>query len=193
MRKRGTVAATAVVVALIALLVAVLAGQSPGTERGARAAVSAADSPTNVIGKVSTIHYHNQGTHGPFDVLGFTYGVKSPRDPATGQASGRRQHSPLVITKQLDADSPRLFKALVTNENINQLVLNIYRPNAGNDVYMTYTLTNAHVSQVHHEGFGVPETIPLEEVSFVFQSICVEYTPQNGSSIDSCDDWRVSP
>jgi type VI secretion system secreted protein Hcp len=191
MRNRGTVAGTAVVLALIAMLVAVMAGQSPGVVKApSAAAVSAADSPTNVIGEVSTIQYKNHGTHGPFDVLGFSYGVKSPRDAATGQASGKRQHAPVVITKELDAESVRLFQAVVTNENLPTLVLNIYRPNAGSDVYMRYTLTNAHVSQIHHEGSGVPETIPLEEVSFVFQKICVTYNP-GPSSVQACDDWQA--
>jgi type VI secretion system secreted protein Hcp len=192
MRNRGTVAGTAVVVALIAMLVAVMAGQSPGAVKASSTApVSAADSPTNVIGQVSTIEYKNHGTHGPVDVLGWDWTVKSPRDLATGQASGKRQFTPLVITKQMDAESIRLFQAVVTNENLPSVVLNIYRPNAGTDVYMRYTLTNAHVSQIHQGGSGVPETIPLEEVSFVFQKICLTYNPGQGQT-QACDDWQAS-
>lgn len=33
--------------------------------------------------------------------------VTSPRDRASGQASGKRMHKPFVITKELDAASPR--------------------------------------------------------------------------------------
>lgn len=32
----------------------------------------------------------------------FTYDVKAPRDVATGQSSGKRQHKPITITKSFD-------------------------------------------------------------------------------------------
>jgi hypothetical protein len=34
--------------------------------------------------------------------------IKSPRDAATGQASGKRQHEPITIKKELDKSSPKL-------------------------------------------------------------------------------------
>jgi hypothetical protein len=34
--------------------------------------------------------------------------IKSPRDVATGQASGKRQHEPITIQKELDKSSPKL-------------------------------------------------------------------------------------
>jgi hypothetical protein len=42
-------------------------------------------------------------------VLAFQYGVKSPCDAATGQASGKRQHQPIVITKAWGTASPQLL------------------------------------------------------------------------------------
>ena len=33
-------------------------------------------------------------------------GVVSPRDPATGQATGRRQHANIGLVKEWDANSP---------------------------------------------------------------------------------------
>ena len=41
-------------------------------------------------------------------VLAFE-GVVSPRDIATGQSSGKRQHSPVRITKEWDANTPMLI------------------------------------------------------------------------------------
>ncbi len=37
------------------------------------------------------------------------YTVKSPRDVATGQSSGKRMHKPFIITKELDKSTP-MFK-----------------------------------------------------------------------------------
>jgi hypothetical protein len=44
--------------------------------------------------------------------VSFTYNVKSPRDAASGQASGKRMHKPMVIRKEWDATSPQLAKEL---------------------------------------------------------------------------------
>ena len=35
-------------------------------------------------------------------------GIVSPRDPATGQATGRRSFKPLNVTKELDKSTPIL-------------------------------------------------------------------------------------
>lgn len=42
-------------------------------------------------------------------VLYFEYNVKAPRDVATGQSSGKRQHGEVVITKEWNATTPILF------------------------------------------------------------------------------------
>jgi type VI secretion system secreted protein Hcp len=50
------------------------------------------------------------------DVLALQYELITPRDTETGQASGKRQHNPLVSKKQWGAATPQLFQALATNE-----------------------------------------------------------------------------
>jgi type VI secretion system secreted protein Hcp len=40
------------------------------------------------------------------EVYGYDFLVQSPRDPATGQASGKRQHQPVKIIKRWDGSSP---------------------------------------------------------------------------------------
>ncbi|MDE3109811.1 MAG: type VI secretion system tube protein Hcp [Acidobacteriota bacterium] len=39
------------------------------------------------------------------------------RDMATGQASGKRMHKPLVITKEMDSASPKLYQACATGKH----------------------------------------------------------------------------
>lgn len=41
-----------------------------------------------------------------------SYEVKSPRDVATGQSSGKRMHKPFIITKELDKSTPLLRTAV---------------------------------------------------------------------------------
>src|SRR5207237_380983 len=92
-----------------------------------------------------------KGHEGSSEVLGFAYGVSSPRDAATGQASGKRIHKPLIITKELDKSSPILFQALVTNEVLPEVNFQFTR--AGSDgkeiQYYTIKLTNATISEIH--------------------------------------------
>lgn len=42
--------------------------------------------------------------------IAFTNEVKSPRDAASGMATGKRTHKPIVITHELDKSSPLLMK-----------------------------------------------------------------------------------
>jgi hypothetical protein len=52
-----------------------------------------------------------KGPTGQSRVLKFSYGVGSPRDVFTGQASGKRQHKPIVITREPGAASPQFYGA----------------------------------------------------------------------------------
>lgn len=81
----------------------------------------------------------------------YSYDVKSPRDAASGQATGKRQHKPITITKEWGASSPQLMKAMATGEVIPRVLLEFPR-NATNpdseramEVFMTIELTNVVV------------------------------------------------
>lgn len=43
-------------------------------------------------------------------VLESSGNVKSPRDVATGQSSGKRQHQPITFSKRIDKSSPVLYR-----------------------------------------------------------------------------------
>ena len=62
--------------------------------------------------------------------LAFSYEVTSPRDVATGQASGRRQHGPVTFVKAWGAASPQLFQALTTNEVLKTVLFEFVGTNA---------------------------------------------------------------
>src|SRR4051812_48313859 len=59
-----------------------------------------------------------KGREGKIMVIAFDHEVVSPRDAASGQATGRRVHKPFVITKEFDQSSPLLYSALANNETI---------------------------------------------------------------------------
>jgi type VI protein secretion system component Hcp len=53
------------------------------------------------------------------EVISISHGTLTPRDPNSGLASGKRQHQPVTITKEVDATSPKLLQALWSNEALD--------------------------------------------------------------------------
>lgn len=82
--------------------------------------------------------------------------VKSPRDAASGQASGRRQYQPLIIRKRIDKASPLLAKAMAGKQLIGQIVVS--------NQATRYTLSEVMVS-------SITTASGVETVSFTYQKI----------------------
>ena len=130
---------------------------------------------------------------GKIPALRFVYEIKSPRDAATGQASGKRQHSPITITKEWGAASPQLFQALVMNEVLESVLFEFIQTGTegAEEVYYTIKLTNATIANLKQyldqtkqdTGFA---THAFEDVSFTFQKIEVAH---NIAKTAASDDW----
>jgi type VI secretion system secreted protein Hcp len=121
--------------------------------------------------------------------LAFEYAVTSPRDAGSGQATGRRQHSPITITKRWGAATPQLFQALVTNELLKSVLIEFVKtsPQGKEVVYHTVKLTNANVVSI--EQYANPEDRELEEVSISFQKIEIDNKDGGTSAVD---DWQTA-
>ncbi|MEK7863105.1 MAG: type VI secretion system tube protein TssD, partial [Chloroflexota bacterium] len=61
-----------------------------------------------------------KGREGSISVQYLQSKIVSPRDAASGLATGKRQHEPLVVRKTVDRSTPLLLNALVTNENLTE-------------------------------------------------------------------------
>lgn len=134
-----------------------------------------------------------KGQDGKIVVIAADHELLSPRDPATGQATGRRQHRPFVITKEVDRSSPLLYRAFASNENLTEWELQFWGANPqGVDVQRyVVALTNASIANIkfHLPNLKRPELAPYllyEEVSFVYQKIV--WTWSDGG-ITAQDDW----
>ena len=126
----------------------------------------------------------------------FALETDSPRDVATGQASGKRQHKPVLFTKEWGAASPQLYQALATNEVLKHVVFEFVR--TGQDgqqsVFHTITLTNASVASIRSY-LDLTDTSgdaydgrTLEDVAFVYQKIAMQ---NNDGKTSVVDDWQV--
>ena len=142
-----------------------------------------------------------KGREGKIMVIAAEQEVNSRRDASTGLATGRRQHKPLVIFKEIDQSSPRLYSALVGNETLSNWELQFWGPSIGTAAtasgkeVMRYTvrLSNAVISDIRFQMLNNknPDLVryaEYEEVSFVYEKI--EWTWVQGG-ISASDDWQL--
>jgi type VI secretion system secreted protein Hcp len=128
-------------------------------------------------------------------VIAAGHEVISPRQAASGLPTGKRQHAPFTITKEVDVSSPRLYTALVNNENIEEFRLEFWQPSRmGKEVqFYTVELLNASISGIRFEMLNnkYPENMQHKErehVSFCYQKII--WTWVDGG-ITAEDDWEA--
>jgi type VI secretion system secreted protein Hcp len=131
-----------------------------------------------------------KGREGTIPVTAFSYGVISPRDSASGLPTGKRQHRPVLVTSPTGPQTPKLFEALVTNEDLTAVELDVYEPNRTGveSLALTIKLTNASQAEldVDEQPSGAAETL-ADHYSFTFQKIEVTWVP---GKIVGSDDWE---
>ena len=128
-------------------------------------------------------------------VIAVSHDIYSPRDAASGLATGKRRHGPFVITKELDKSSPLLYSVLVNNENIKSWKLQFWRPSATGAEVQNYTieLVNATIASVkfrmaNNKNPELMKYAEYEEVSFTYQKIIWTW---NDGGITAEDDWEA--
>ncbi len=143
-----------------------------------------------------------KGREGKIMVIAVNHEIESPRDSASGLATGRRQHKPFIITKELDQSTPLLFSAMIDNENIVEWELQYFAPKkattgaAGAGVETnnyTVKLTNATIINIksimlNNKDAAFAKFAPYEEIAFTYQKI--EWTWVVGT-ISATDDWQA--
>jgi type VI secretion system secreted protein Hcp len=130
------------------------------------------------------------------EVMQVSHGVASPRDRASGQATGRRFHEPLRVLKRVDKATPLLFQALVENQIHPKIELKWFRPSPADgttEFYFVIALENASVVKIAPELRFTrdPESAnypPLEWVEFVYQKVTYEW---KDGGIMYTDDWSA--
>ena len=141
-----------------------------------------------------------KGREGKILVIAASHDVITPHEAASGQATGRRQHQPFVITKPVDRSSVPLHQVQATNERLREWELQFWAPQlrgstgTGTEVqYFTVKLTNASIASI---AMRMPNTThpdltkleSFEEVAFTYQAI--EWTWTDGGIVAS-DDWEA--
>ena len=141
-----------------------------------------------------------KGREGSIMVIAVSHEITSPRDAASGLPTGKRQHKPFVITKELDMSSPLLYNVLVNNENITKWELQFWTPQVGGHLggggtevqHFTVKLTNANIANIsfrmlNNKNPDLMRYSEFEEVAFTYQKI--EWVWVKGG-ITAMDDWE---
>ncbi len=129
-----------------------------------------------------------KGREGRIAVIAVSHEIVSPRDAASGLPSGKRQHKPFVITKELDRSTPVIANALVTNENLTEMELTVFETLAKGVLAPIYTvrLTNANIASISTR--TNLEGKLVQDIAFTYQKI--EWTWVDGGIMAS-DDWQA--
>jgi type VI secretion system secreted protein Hcp len=114
------------------------------------------------------------------EVLSWSWGMQGKSSLAGGtKATGRTTINELRIVKRLDSASTALMLALRTNEPIKSALLTLRKAGKGQLEYFKITIGDARVNSLTIEGgdaTGSAEVV--EKLSFTFNKIEIEYTPQ---------------
>jgi type VI secretion system secreted protein Hcp len=135
-----------------------------------------------------------KGRENSIMIIAASHSVMSPRDAASGLATGKRMHKPFVTTQELDKSVPLLFNVLVNNENITEWTLKFWEPSStgAEKQYFTIKLTNATIASIDFRMANNkhPDLMKFKEyleVSYTYQKI--EWTWTEGG-ITAMDDWE---
>jgi len=128
-------------------------------------------------------------------VIAYSHEVVSPRDAASGLPTGKRQHKPLTITKEIDKSTPLLMNVLTNNEQISKWELRFWQPSpTGQEVqHYTIELENASIASIRSEMLNNKYAENMqhkerEHVAFCYQKIT--WTWMDGG-ITAQDDWEA--
>jgi type VI secretion system secreted protein Hcp len=120
--------------------------------------------------------------------------IEIPKSPQTGLPTGKRVHGPLMLKKNYDKASPKLFQALCTGEQFSAVKLEYYRvsPAGKEELYYTTELKNAIIVSIDYIKVDAvnPASGPhLDEevVSFTYETIIQTWTPDG---IEAQDSWN---
>src|SRR5215471_10466653 len=121
---------------------------------------------------------------GEIEVLSWSWGMEGKASLGGGGASGKATMRELRIVKKVDKASTALMSALRTNEVIKEGILTLRKTGTSKIEYFKITISDGRVMSLDVEaGDQEGGSNLLERVSFSFNKIEVEYTPQGGDGM----------
>jgi len=144
------------------------------------------------------------GHEGWIELESYSYEVAGPI-PSDGLHGGRPDFGDLVIMKQLDKSSPKLYEACCNGQHIAEVILEVCESSGANSVFMRYVLKDVICKHIDSSSPRIfkewgsaspqifagapggaivePESRPVESVSLNFGKIRWEYVTSEGQTV----------
>lgn len=111
------------------------------------------------------------------DITSYSFGATHPvSSRGGGQGGGEASVHDVNVTKQVDKASPVLFKFCMSHKVLPEVLITQRKRGENPIDFMKIKLINAVVSAINHSGHG--DEPGSENVTFAFEKIEKEYTPQ---------------
>jgi type VI secretion system secreted protein Hcp len=133
------------------------------------------------------------GRKGLIEVWEFLHEVTAPRDPATGQATGRRIEKPIRWTTPVGTATAPLFQALVGNETVVKAIFRFFKHDrAGKEVeFFRVILEDGTISAMSTRLPDVKAEVTFHdeyhEIEFTYRKITIENLVARNTATD---DWQ---
>lgn len=134
------------------------------------------------------------GREGSVEVVAFDHAVKIPTDANTGKLTGTRVHEPIVFTKETDASTPYLYKAVSSGQTLTAVEIRWYKiDDAGKEKeYFNTKLENVKVVGVTPKMHDIKSPAfekhnHLESIELRYEKITWSYKDGN---IIHADSWN---
>lgn len=140
---------------------------------------------------------HDDKHKNEIEVFAWSWGMQGKSTLGGGTASGKATMRELRIVKRVDKASTALMAAVRTNEAIKEAVLTVRKVGKDPLEYFKIKIEDGRVMSLDIEsGDETASPILLEKVTFSFNKISIEYTPQgpDGHALGSTsfqDQWNA--
>jgi type VI secretion system secreted protein Hcp len=120
---------------------------------------------------------NDDGHQKEIDVEAYGWGLVHPISPKGGGGSaGETTAHELQVTKHIDKASFNLMKLCFSGKHMDKVLLTVRKRGESPIDYVKYTMKNALVSSWNQSGSA--DAAGTESVSFSFDAVETEYTPQ---------------
>jgi type VI secretion system secreted protein Hcp len=117
------------------------------------------------------------------EVHAFSFGVNAQFDPNSGSVTGKRQHNPIVVRKDVDASSPLLWQMAVTSENIPTIKLSYQRTGSNGKPTLTHTIELTNASIVNVRRMRGSNRKGWEDVTLAYQDLSINGVPSEDHAL----------
>lgn len=119
-----------------------------------------------------------QGQEDTIEVLSFDHLIELPARQETQITTGDPVHRPVVLSKEVDASTPKLYQALCRQELLEFLEIRWFRhtPEGKEELFYTVVLTNALIVAIQPWSADYLDERyehyrPMEKISFAYEAI----------------------